>query len=438
MENLMVEMKSKFADHDDFFIEEELIHQTVIYLMGFKTLIDYPKSNQYIRQMASSAASVDELLTNLSDRLDVGSEQMVNAVLEGKLIIVIQKNQRNAIVDPVALNLTRSIDEPKNESPIQASMDAFVEDLNTNVGLIRKRLKTDRLLHCSFQVGELEKRNLSMLYINGRAPNDLVEKVNEQLKQIDTDIESIDDLNRHFGLRKWSPVSHFFPTEVPIQAIHSLKKNRIVLLLDNYPFALVFPHLLLDMFSIVNDRNFPYILSVMLRVLRVVGAVLTLILPALYVALVSVNPEIFKFDLALFVAKSREGIPVPALLETIIMVVLIDLILEAIVRLPKSIGPTISMVGGVILGQAMVEAKLVSTLLVIVITAIVISSSVVAGIQNSLYIRLLKYPILILASIFGILGIFTGLALTGIYLASLTSFHIPYTTFHMKREGDTK
>lgn len=120
------------------------------------------------------------------------------------------------------------------------------------------------------------------------------------------------------------------------------------------------------------------------------------------------------------------------------MVVLIDLILEAIVRLPKSIGPTISMVGGVILGQAMVEAKLVSTLLVIVITAIVISSSVVAGIQNSLYIRLLKYPILILASIFGILGIFTGLALTGIYLASLTSFNIPYTTFRLKREGDTK
>ena len=176
MENLMVEMKSKFADHDDFFIEEELIHQTVIYLMGFKTLIDYPKSNQYIRQMASSAASVDELLTNLSDRLDVGRTNGQRCV-RGKLIIVIQKDQRNAIVDPVALNLTRSIDEPKNESPIQASMDAFVEDLNTNVGLIRKRLKTDRLLHCSFQVGELEKRNLSMLYINGRAPNDLVEKL---------------------------------------------------------------------------------------------------------------------------------------------------------------------------------------------------------------------------------------------------------------------
>ena len=143
-------------------------------------------------------------------------------------------------------------------------------------------------------------------------------------------------------------------------------------------------------------------------------------------------------DLALFVAKSREGIPLTAFLETIAMVVLVDLILEAIVRLPKSVGPAITMVGGIILGQAMVEAKLVSNLLVIVITAVVIASSSVIGMQNSLYIRLLKYPILILASLFGILGVCTGFIFTIIYLASLTSDDIPYMTFRIKKEGATK
>lgn len=126
-----------------------------------------------------------------------------------KLIVLSQGGRQNAIVDPISINLTRSIEEPKNESPIQASMDAFVEDIHVNVGLIRKRLKTVRLSHCTFQVGELEKRNLSMLYINGRASSDLIEKVNQQLKEIDTDIESIDDLNKHFGVRRGSPVSHF-------------------------------------------------------------------------------------------------------------------------------------------------------------------------------------------------------------------------------------
>jgi hypothetical protein len=119
------------------------------------------------------------------------------------------------------------------------------------------------------------------------------------------------------------------------------------------------------------------------------------------------------------------------------MVVLVDLILEAIVRLPKNVGPTITMVGGIILGQAIVEAKLVSNLLVIVITAIVISGSTLIGVQNSLYIRTLKYPIFMLASIYGILGIFTGLTLVGIHLASLTSNGIPYTTFRIDDKGDT-
>ncbi len=438
MKNIVKEIESKFSNHDDFFIEEELVDKTAIYLIGFNTLVDLTKSKLYVQQMAAPTTSLKALLRNLSDQINVDTEQIIKAVLEGKLVIVSKDGEENAVIDPIAQNLSSTIEEPKNESPIQSSMDAFGEDININVGMIRKRLNTERLCHCSYQVGELEKRKLSMLYIKGRTPNDLIEKVNQQLNQIKSDIETIDDLNKQFGQRRLSPVSHLFATELPVQAIHSLKKNRIVLFLDNCPFALVFPHLLWDMLSSANDRNFPFVLSFMLRIFRVIGVVATLILPALYVALVSVNPEVFKTDLALFVAKSREGIPLSAFLETIAMVVLVDLILEAIVRLPKSVGPAITMVGGVILGQAVVEAKLVSNLLVIVITAVVIASSAVIGMQNSLYIRLLKYPILISASLFGILGVCTGLIFTVIYLASLTSNDIPYTTFRIEQKGDTK
>lgn len=438
MRNIVKEIESKFSNHDDFFIEEELVDSSAIYLIGYKTLVDLTKSKLYVHQMAASTNSVKELFTNLSGQINVESEQVIKAVLEGNLVIFSHNGEENAVVDPIVQNLRSSIAEPKNESPIYSSLDAFGEDINTNLGMIRKRLGSENLCHCSYQVGELEKRKLSMLYIKGRTPNALIEKVEHQLKQIKSDIETIDDLNKQFGQRRLSPVSHLFATELPIQAIHSLKKNRIVFFLDNCPFALVFPHLLGDMLSSVNDRNFPFILSFLLRIFRVIGAFATLILPALYVALVSVNPEVFKTDLALFVAKSREGIPLSAFLETIAMVVLVDLILEAIVRLPKSVGPAITMVGGVILGQAMVEAKLVSNLLVIVITAVVIASSAVIGMQNSLYIRLLKYPILILASIFGILGVCIGFIFTVIYLASLTSNEIPYMTFQIGQKGDVK
>jgi hypothetical protein len=439
MRNILKEIKSKFSDHDDLFIEEELIGKTTLYFIGFSTLVDLPKSKLYVYQMAASSTSVKALFINLSDQIMVDTAELHKAILEGKLVIISKDDEEeNVIVDPIAQNLSRSIEEPKNESAIQASVDAFGEDINVNVGMIRKRLNTELLCHSSYQVGDLDKRRLSMLYIKGRTPNILIEKVNQQLMQINSDIETIDDLNRQFGQRRLSPVSHLSTTELPIQAIHSLKKNRIVLFMDNYPFALVFPNLIWDMFSTENDRNFPFVLTFMLRIFRVIGAVATVTLPALYVALVSVNPGIFRADLALFVSTNREGIPLSAFLETILMVVIVDLILEAIVRLPKSVGPSVTMVGGIILGQAMVEAKLVSNLLVIFITAVVIASSAVVGMQNSLYIRLLKYPILVLASLFGILGVWTGFTFTLIYLASLTSNDIPYLTFNIEQEGDTK
>lgn len=435
--NLVQEMKSAFSDQDDFFIQDAQFDGTAFFLIGFNTLVDFTKSNLYVRQMAERSASIHELFLNLSDKLDVDLAQLKKAVLEGKLVLI-SESGRNAVMESVPQSLRRSIEEPRNESTIQGPLDAFGEDIDLNIGLIRKRLGTERLCLCSYQVGELAKQRISMLYIRGKAQTALIEKVDQQLKQIESDIETIDDLNKHLGQRILSPVSHLFATEVPVQAIHSLKKNRIVLFLENQPFALVFPHLISDMLHTANDRNLPFGLSLMIRALRGLGVFATLVLPALYVALTSVNPEILKTDLALFIAESREGIPLTPVLETLIMTILVDLITEAIVRLPKSVGPTVTMVGGVVLGQAMVEAKLVSNLLVIVITFMLIASSAVVGVQNALYIRSLKYPVFILASVYGIVGLIVGLALISIYLSSLTSCDIPYMTFRMKGKEDIK
>jgi hypothetical protein len=437
MLEIIKKVKTVFSNHDDFFIETEIVNDITLYFIGFSTILDVPKSKMYVQQMAASSPTISALFSTIGREVNVDINKINKAVLAGNLVLVSENGQWNAIVDPIAQPLNRSLKEPKNESPIQASMDAFGENIQINIGIIRQRLNTERLCLCSYQVGELEKRNISMLYVAGKAPTSLIEQVERHIKRIDSDIETMDDLNKYFGHRKISPVSHFFATELPIQAIHALKENRVVLFLDHYPFAIIFPHLLRDMVSSANDRNFPFVLAAMLRVFRAIGAIVTLILPALYVSLVSVNPEAFKTDLALFVLKSREGIPLSAFLETITMVILVDLILEAIVRLPKTVGPAVTMVGGIILGQAMVEARLVSNLLVIVITVVVVASSAIIGMQNSLYIRMLKYPILILSSIFGILGLCIGLILTVIYLASLTSNDIPYTTFQIKEEDTT-
>ncbi|MFC5450999.1 spore germination protein [Paenibacillus aestuarii] len=438
MSNLVKEIKSTFAEHDDFFIHEEQFNHTVLFLMGFHSLINFSKSNLYFRQMAELSASVNELFTNLSDQLDVDVKQIIKAVLDGKLVILTGDDQRNAVVEPVPQNLRRSIEEPKNESPVQGPLDAFGEDVDINIGLIRKRLGTERLCHSSYEVGELAKRRISMLYIKGKAPNDLIEKIDQKLKQARSDIETINELNTLFGARKFVPVSHLSVTELPQQAVYSLKRNRVILFLDNTPYAFVLPHLFWDMLSTANDRNFHISFTYLIRTLRGLGILANLILPAAYIAITSVNPEILKIDLALFVAESREGIPLTPLFETLAMVVLVDLVTEAITRLPKTIGPTVTMVGGVILGQGVVEAKLVSNLLVIVITAMLISGSAIVGAQNAVYIRLLKYFILFAASVFGILGICTGLIFVCIILSSLKTCDIPYMAFQITEKGDAK
>jgi hypothetical protein len=186
------------------------------------------------------------------------------------------------------------------------------------------------------------------------------------------------------------------------------------------------------MFAIENDRNFPLPIMFAIRIIRIIGILVTLISPGLYVALVSVNPEVLQIQLALSVAQSREGVPYPALVEIILMLVILELILEASVRLPKSIGPTITMVGGIILGQAAVEAKLVSNLLIIILAATTIANSTIVGFQNAVSIRLFKYAIVLLAAIFGILGLVAGLVFIGAYLASLNTYGKSYLYLNVK------
>lgn len=192
------------------------------------------------------------------------------------------------------------------------------------------------------------------------------------------------------------------------------------------------------MFVLESDRNLPPLIMVALRGLRIVGVLTALLFPGLYVALVSVNPEILRIELALSVAQSRADVPYPALIEILMMLLTLELIIEASVRLPKSIGPTITMVGGIIIGQAVVEAKLVSGLLIIVLAATTIANSTINGLQNSLSIRLFKYIIVILAAIYGVLGLLAGIVLVSAYLASIKAFDVSYLYLHLKKRMGAK
>lgn len=253
---------------------------------------------------------------------------------------------------------------------------------------------------------------------------------------LDKDIPNLLAFSKLLGFSKWTLISRFNTTELPENVASALRVGKVVLFLDRFPFALILPNLLMDMFAEENDRNFPLFFMIIIRFLRVVGLLTNMLIPGLYVALVSVNPDVLRIEMALSIASSRIAVPYPAMIETLLLLVILELILEASIRLPKTIGPTITMVGGIILGQAVVQAKLVSNILIIILAATTIASFTVIGFHNAISIRISKYLLLILSAIYGVLGLFVGIVVVCAYLASVSSFGFPYV-YRWKARGDS-
>lgn len=439
MDSLLQQIKVRLGDNDDFFVQRDYILDIPVILLGYKTLVNLTQTkinlHKYIDLASSTNKTIEELMDLIGKVKGDAIEEAVSSIVEGKLIIYIEKNSEFIIVDPVSELLHRASESPTNENVLQGPLSAFVEDIDFNIGMVRKEINSDNMHVTSFSVGSDQKKRLSMLYFEGHVDMQLLNKIRVQIeKNQDKEINNLQNLSKTLGFPAWAAVSKFNITELPQEAVHSLLKGKVVLFVDRLPFALVLPSLLWDMFALENDRNYTLPLMIIIRLIRVVGVLTTLIIPGLYVALVSVNPEVLRIELALSIAKSREGVPYPAIIEIILMLVILELIIEASVRLPKSIGPTITMVGGIILGQAVVAAQLVSNLLIIIVAATTIANSTVVGFQNSLSIRLFKYIMVILASIYGVLGLLSGLVFVSGYLANLNTFGISYLHINRPKE----
>ncbi|MCM3127674.1 spore germination protein [Paenibacillus provencensis] len=437
MDRVVQEIKAELGKNVDFLLKRDYLADTPVFLLGFNSLVDFIKTRTVLQKHAESIIfqdrSSEELWSAIGEMKEGDAKEAISSIYAGKLIINIENTNRYIIMEPVLKMLDRSIEPPSNENVILGPLISFTEDIDANIGMVRKQLNTDKFHLHSYSKGHNEKKKLSLLYIEGQADSEMVDNLHAHIqKNYNMEISDVQGLSKMLGFPSMEAVSKFNTTQLPLQAIQYLKKGRVILFVDQLPFALILPNLLWDMFAEDNDRNFPLPIMVAIRAVRVIGFLVTLISPGLYVALVSINPEVLQIQLALSVVESRQGVPYPALVEIMIMLVILELILEASVRLPKSIGPTITMVGGIILGQAAVEAKLVSNLLIIILAATTIANSTIVGVQNNVSIRLFKYAILFLAAIFGLLGIVAGMVLISAYLANLNTFGKSYLYINIK------
>lgn len=436
MNGLIEVLKEKWIESDDF-KTETICFEEKMEVVGLESMIDWKKTidimKRKVLEQKNQLISIDSTLEQLGEKCIKEAEAM-QKILEGKLILSKSSSPFVYIVEPYTNEINRSVDSPTNENVIQGSLKAFNEHIFTNIGIMRYHYQAEALRIKTVTFGQQRKSKVAVLYVQGATNQKIVSDVMKQIRNNQhKELHDLQDLARLLGLNTKIAIPQINTTELPQDATKALIDGRIVLFIDNLPLAIIVPSVIWDMFVVQNDQNFNLPLLIAIRSLRVLGFIISLILPGLYVALVAVNPELLRIELALSIAQSRDGVPYPAFIEIVLMLVIMDLIIEASVRLPSSIGPTITMVGGIILGQAVVDAKLVSNMLIIVLAAATIAASTINGFQNSLPIRLFKYIIVILAAVFGILGILVGILAVCTYLSGIKTFGVPYINFSFKK-----
>ncbi|MFW6006543.1 MAG: spore germination protein, partial [Halanaerobiales bacterium] len=322
---------------------------------------------------------------------------------------------------------TRSIEEPTNEISIRGPRDGFVENIYTNISLLRKRIRTPHLWLENFKIGDLTKTEIAIAYIKGLASEELIEEVRSRLQKID--IESVLESGYLQEFLKDEPYT-LFPlierTERPDKVISCLTEGRVAILTNNTPFVLVVPTKYNMLLQTPDDYYEDFHIGSLIRILRHLAFIISILLPGSYVAIVNFHPELLPVGLLLRIASSREGVPFPVIVESLLMESIFEILREAGIRLPQAIGPAISIVGALVLGEAAINAGLVSPPMVIIVALTAIASFTTPDYTLANTARILRYIFILLGGTLGLFGIQYGFLLTAIHICSLRSFGQPY------------
>ncbi|QBD84033.1 spore germination protein [Clostridium tetani] len=431
-------LKEIFKDNSDMIFRE-------FYMGEVKSLI------VYIDGMADKNLLNDFVLENLMDRdRSLKEEDFNKETLKNKFLTVSDLNEIDSLKKGIDSMLsgdtlmlvngldiayvlstrfwpTRGVTEPSGETVLRGSRDGFTETIRFNTALVRRRIKDTGFKIVPKQLGTRSKTDIAVMYIDDIANEDIVDEVFKRLDKIDIDavldsgyVEQLIEDN------EWSIFPQTQSTERPDVVAASLYEGRVSILVDNSPFAIVVPATLPALFQSPDDYYQRWIYGSILRLIRMVSIFLSVLLPSLYVATTSFHPSIIPTRLAYFIASSREGVPFPAFIEAIIMEISLALLMESVVRLPKAIGSTIGIVGGLIIGQAAVSAGIVSPIMIIIVSLTAITSFTTPNYEINSAFRIVRFALIILASIMGLYGIIIGLIILLVHMIKLKSFGLGY------------
>ncbi len=392
---------------------------------------EYKNESSYVEGTVSKEYIKNKVLT-ISEVAEVHYiKDLIPKVLIGSTALLI-----DGLADVFILGTTkankRNIEEPVSEALVRGPRVGFTEVLSDNTSLLRRHCADESLSLVKLPVGERAKKELVVAFINDLASTELVDEIKNRIQKIDIDsvLESgyIEQLIEDNYL---SPFPQIQNTERPDRVISALMEGRVAILLDGTPFVLIAPVTFSMLLQSPEDYYERWLPGTLLRLLRFMTAFVSLFAPALYISFISFHPGLIPTKLAISIIGSREGVPFPALIEALIMEVAIEVLREAGLRLPKPIGPAMGIVGGLIIGQAAVEAGIVSPIMVIVVAVTAISSFTIPQYSVGITLRILRFVAMFCAAIFGLYGVILFFYFG--HLVKLKSFGvlIPALLFHI-------
>lgn len=444
-ENLLVlrqifDLSSDIVFREFIINAEKTLNAALIYTDGLidkKTISEHLMSAVMLETSAlpenlhlTADNAIQVILKRLSSVTNVSTTddmlKLVDSVTDASVALLVDGSPTAIIINSPESE-SRAITEPEMEPVVLGPKDGFVESISTNTTLLRRRLKSSRFKSEIFKVGAITKTKVVVYYIKGIANDKVVEEVKARIKRINIDgIIDSGYLQEFISDERYSLFPLVQSTERPDRVAAALLEGRIAILVDNSPIALIAPCTFISLMQAAEDYYIIAPFATLVRLLRFLALNIALLLPAVTVAVFSFHQGFIPPTLLKTVAGARQNLPLPIFFEVLFLDLVFELLREAGVRLPKTIGQAISTVGGLVIGDAAVNAGLVSPITVIVVALTAVASFTNPSYMAATSIRFLRFALMFLAAILGGEGIMLGLMVLLIYLSSLRSFGTPY------------
>lgn len=428
-------LKQLFQKSADVRFQEYTFKQRKVMFITCEAMIDRHLLNEVIvKQLqlffnALEEISFDEAVVGYLHIPEIkkieGKSEVISSVYSGSVLLYFE--DYDVIYSSNIANIPNRTPEESNiEVPVKGARDNFIENVSINIALVRKRLPTNSLCVEKFELGKRTKTTVAILYFDDVANKDILNEIKERMNKVNVDIifsgdvlmEQIDNGSKLFPKHDY--------TGRPDYAVQSLARGRFLILIDGVSYGIITPVSLFLLLKTAEDNEYPILFSSFARLLRLASLVLGIIIPAIWLALTTFHQNQLPLLMLATVVQSRTGLPLPSAVEMMLMLIMFELFREAGLRLPSAIGVTISVVGGLIIGDAAIRAGITSPAMIVIIATSTIATYTLVNQSLVAAVGLLRLFSIILTAFLGFFGLFTSMFFIILYLANIRTFGVPY------------